>query len=262
MRGLRAPPRRGRHAASRSSSPTRCARATRPSRATSRGRCTAREDAVVEPRLALGALRDAPRRQRGPDRYRFHPGRRVVAARARARVIDSAGTRWEGDLVVVATGAAYDHLPGHRRRWRHGCGGCACRCSRRRRSARGSRRRWPTPTRCATTRPTRWRPSPCSGSQAAVAADAPPPAPAGPAPRRRADHRRHPRLRGAVRLRALRGPDRGVARPGQEDPRRGAPAGAAPLGGRVRPVHRRRRVPARGDRARGCGSSPAPVGAA
>ena len=32
-----------------------------------------------------------------------------------------------------------------------------------------------------------------------------------------------------------------------EDPRRGAPPGTAPLGGRVRPVHRRRRVPARGD---------------
>ena len=28
------------------------------------------------------------------------------------RVIDTTGTRWEGDLAVVATGAAYDHLPG------------------------------------------------------------------------------------------------------------------------------------------------------
>ena len=27
-------------------------------------------------------------------------------------LVDAAGTRWEGDLVVVATGAAYDDLPG------------------------------------------------------------------------------------------------------------------------------------------------------
>ena len=43
--------------------------------------------------------------------YRFHPGRRVVGVEAQA-LVDAAGTRWEGDLVVVATGAAYDHLPG------------------------------------------------------------------------------------------------------------------------------------------------------
>ena len=68
-------------------------------------------DAVVEPRLALGALR--AHLADGPDaaRYRFHPGRRVVAAEAHS-LVDTSGTRWEGDLVVVATGAAYDHLPG------------------------------------------------------------------------------------------------------------------------------------------------------
>ena len=27
-------------------------------------------------------------------------------------MVDTTGTRWDGDLVVVATGAAYDHLPG------------------------------------------------------------------------------------------------------------------------------------------------------
>ena len=36
-------------------------------------------------------------------------------------------------------------------------------------------------------------------------------------------------------------------------PRVGAPARAAPLGGRLRAVRRRRRVPARGDSSRGCG---------
>jgi len=71
--------------------------------------CT--RDAVVEPRLTLGALRVHLDASAGPDRYRFHPGRRVVATEAKA-VLDSTGTRWEGDLVVVATGAAYDHLPG------------------------------------------------------------------------------------------------------------------------------------------------------
>jgi len=68
-------------------------------------------DAVVEPGRALGALRAHLDAWSGPDRYRFHPGRRVVATEART-VIDSLGTRWEGGIVVVATGAAYDHLPG------------------------------------------------------------------------------------------------------------------------------------------------------
>jgi FAD dependent oxidoreductase TIGR03364 len=70
------------------------------------------EDAVVEPRRVLGALRD--RLTSDPPtagRYRFHPGRRVVAVE-RGALRDATGERWHGDLVVVATGAAYDHLPG------------------------------------------------------------------------------------------------------------------------------------------------------
>jgi FAD dependent oxidoreductase TIGR03364 len=67
-------------------------------------------DAVVEPRQALGALR-GHLESTAPGRYRFHPGRRVVAVGTRA-LIDTGGTRWEGDLAVMATGAAYDHLPG------------------------------------------------------------------------------------------------------------------------------------------------------
>jgi FAD dependent oxidoreductase TIGR03364 len=68
------------------------------------------EDAVVEPRHVPGALREHLTHS-APDRYRFHPGRRVVAAEPHTAV-DATGTRWEGDLVVLATGAAYDHLPG------------------------------------------------------------------------------------------------------------------------------------------------------
>ena len=71
--------------------------------------CT--RDAVVEPRRALGALRGHLDASGGPERYGFHPGRRVVSAEADS-VVDAKGTRWEGDLVVVATGAAYDHLRG------------------------------------------------------------------------------------------------------------------------------------------------------
>ncbi len=68
-------------------------------------------DAVVEPRLALGALRAHLMARAVPNGYRFHPGRRIAATDARA-VADTAGKRWEGDLVVVATGAAYDYLAG------------------------------------------------------------------------------------------------------------------------------------------------------
>jgi FAD dependent oxidoreductase TIGR03364 len=70
--------------------------------------CT--EDAVVEPGHALGALRAHIAAVHG-ERYRFHPERRVVVVEPHA-LRDTAGTRWEGDLIVLATGAAYDQLPG------------------------------------------------------------------------------------------------------------------------------------------------------
>ena len=66
-------------------------------------------DAVVEPRHALGALRQHLA-ARAPERYRFHPGHRVVDVGTRT-LVDTTGTRWAGDVAVVATGAAYDHLP-------------------------------------------------------------------------------------------------------------------------------------------------------
>ena len=66
-------------------------------------------DAIVEPRRVPQALRDHLATE-APERYRFHPGRRVTATAAGA-VVDAAGDRWEGDLVVVATGSAYDQLP-------------------------------------------------------------------------------------------------------------------------------------------------------
>jgi FAD dependent oxidoreductase TIGR03364 len=68
--------------------------------------CT--QDAVVEPRLALSALR-SHLSARGS--YAYHPGRRVVSLDAHA-VVDVTGTRWEADLVIVTTGAAFDQLPG------------------------------------------------------------------------------------------------------------------------------------------------------
>ena len=71
------------------------------------------EDAVVEPRRVLDALRTHLTSAAG-ERYRFHAGRRVVATGPRA-LVDAAGTRWEGDLAIVATGAAYDHLPAAQR---------------------------------------------------------------------------------------------------------------------------------------------------
>lgn len=68
--------------------------------------CT--QDAVVEPRLALGAMRDYLSAR---DSYAFHPGRRMVGFEDHA-VIDATGMRWDADLVIVAPGAAFDHLPG------------------------------------------------------------------------------------------------------------------------------------------------------
>jgi FAD dependent oxidoreductase TIGR03364 len=68
--------------------------------------CT--QDAVVEPRLALGAMRNYLSAR---DSYAFHPGRRVVGFEDHA-VLDASGMRWDADLVVLATGAAFDHLAG------------------------------------------------------------------------------------------------------------------------------------------------------
>ena len=125
------------------------------------------EDAVVEPRLALGALRDHLATE-AADRYRFHPRRRVVAV-GPPNLVDTTGARWEADVAVLATGAAYDHLPG--------TGSLASRLRRVRLQmletapfAGPSRPRSPTPTRCVTTRPTsrrRWR---SWGSNATAAA--------------------------------------------------------------------------------------------
>jgi FAD dependent oxidoreductase TIGR03364 len=60
-------------------------------------------DAVVEPRAATAALREA---MRGGERYRFVPGTEVVAYDDHT-AIDARGRRWSADLVVFATGAAH-----------------------------------------------------------------------------------------------------------------------------------------------------------
>jgi FAD dependent oxidoreductase TIGR03364 len=68
-------------------------------------------DAVVEPRLALAPLRDY---LAASGSYTFHPSRRIVDLDDHA-VVDTSGSRWPADLIVVATGAAYDHLAGTER---------------------------------------------------------------------------------------------------------------------------------------------------
>jgi len=74
--------------------------------------CT--RDAIVEPRRALGALRDYLAARSDPGSYAFHSGRRVHGVEDHA-LVDTAGTRWEADLIVLATGAGFDHLPGTER---------------------------------------------------------------------------------------------------------------------------------------------------
>ena len=159
--------------------------------------CT--EDAVVEPRLALAALRAHIAATHG-SRYRFHPGCRVVRAEPHT-LVDTTGTRWEGDLVVVATGAAYDHLPG-----------TDDMATRLRRVRLQMLQTAPFPTTLTTSLADsdslRYYPAYESAPLAELArrpggGRAPPAAAAGPAPRRRADHRGHARLRGTVRLRTV-----------------------------------------------------------
>ena len=173
--------------------------------------------------------------------------RSAASPRAEAHaLVDTTGTRWEGDL----------RGPRHRRRLRpssrdRGRGAApapgpppdAADGAVRRHAHDVARRR-----RLPALLPGLRVGGASTGSGAAVprGGRAPPAAAAGPAPRRRADHRGHARLRGAVRLRAVRGSDHRAPRAGRADPRRGPPARAAPLGGRLRAVRRRRRVPARG----------------
>jgi FAD dependent oxidoreductase TIGR03364 len=78
-----------------------------------------RADAIVEPRLALRALRDwlasggpgrSPSRA-GQGAYEWLPGREAVAAGPHA-VRDHAGTWHRGDLVILCTGANFTGLAG------------------------------------------------------------------------------------------------------------------------------------------------------
>jgi FAD dependent oxidoreductase TIGR03364 len=71
--------------------------------------CT--QDAVVEPRFALGAIRSYLS-ARGS--YTYHPGRRVVGLGERL-LVDATGARWEADLVIVATGSVVDQFEGTER---------------------------------------------------------------------------------------------------------------------------------------------------
>jgi FAD dependent oxidoreductase TIGR03364 len=66
------------------------------------------DDAVVEPRRALGAMRE---HLEGSGHYTFHSRRRVTGFDDRA-LVDASGTRWEADLIILATGASFDHLAG------------------------------------------------------------------------------------------------------------------------------------------------------
>jgi len=65
-------------------------------------------DAVVEPRHTLSALRTYLETTFATD-YTFRPSCRIVDVTERTAV-DRTGTRWDADVVVLATGTAYDHL--------------------------------------------------------------------------------------------------------------------------------------------------------
>jgi FAD dependent oxidoreductase TIGR03364 len=84
------------------------------------GALRCRRDAVVEPRLALPAIREYLLAGRGrPARYAWWPGREAAEIAPHA-VRDHTGEWHRGDLVVICTGAAHTgvagpHLAGYRR---------------------------------------------------------------------------------------------------------------------------------------------------
>ena len=188
---------------------------------------------MVEPRLALGsAARPSGRRPRSA--VPLPPGAAGRGRRA-ARPRRHHGDPWEGDVVVLATGAAYDHLPGTEP--------VATRLRRvRLQMLETAPFATAVTTSLADADTLRYYPAYESAPLAAARGADPRrgrashPAPAGPAPRRRADHRGHARLRGAVRLRAERGPHARAPGAGPADPGDRAPAGAASVGGRLRAV--------------------------
>ena len=72
--------------------------------------CT--EDAVVEPRPGARRVCATTSRPTHGDAVPLPPGAPRRRAPSRGRSSTPTGTRWSGDLAVLATGAAYDHLPG------------------------------------------------------------------------------------------------------------------------------------------------------
>ena len=182
-------------------------------------------------------------------RYRFHPGSRVTDT-APGAVLDASGGRWEGDVVIVATGAAYDHLP------------AALPLASRLRHVRLQMFETdPYPGQLTTALADAdslryypaYEPTPAARARGAERdrVAAPSPAASGPAARRRAHDRRHPCLRRAVRLRTLRGTDHGARVPGHAHPRRRVAPRPEAMGRRVRGVQRWCRLPARADRRAG-----------
>jgi FAD dependent oxidoreductase TIGR03364 len=73
-----------------------------------RGGLLCRADAIVEPRLALPALRAYLSRDPG---YLWLPGREVIGVEP-GQVLDQAGTWHRGDLVVLCTGASFTGVAG------------------------------------------------------------------------------------------------------------------------------------------------------
>ena len=196
-----------------------------------------RADAIVEPRQVLPALRghltargEGPRGE-GRGGYEWLPGREVTEIAANA-VRDHTGAWHRCDLVVLCPGAAHTGVAG-------------------RYLARGG----PSPVRrvrlqMMQTEPLAERITTALADgdslryypaydlpgreqlppQAVAAAAGPRAAAAGPAGRRRAHHRRHARIRRAVRVRPGRRRLRAPARPGRDAARRVHPPGTATLG--------------------------------
>ncbi len=189
-----------------------------------------RRDTIVEPRRVLPAFRAAMAERGG---YTFVAGR-VATEAAPGRVRDHTGQEWRGDLAILCPGAAHAGVAAP---WLAAAPLRRCRLQMMQTAPLDER----LTTSIADGDSLRYYPAFAVPEAAALPAQAAVGAAwhaqllIARARRRRAHDRRHPRVRGAVRLRRRRRAVRAPGRPRRVDPGPSPAPGAAPVGRRLLP---------------------------